>query len=221
MPYDTVRGTADQAPGAEPFRCVASRAHGVVHGSAHLRAIRPHPLAFGERTAHCVSMIHRVLIVDDEPLARDRLSGMVRAFEPRADIRDAANGNDAVDVIRAWEPHLVFLDVQMPGRDGFEVAEAIGADRMPPTVFVTAFDAHAIRAFEVAAVDYLLKPFDETRFRSAWQRAATHQGLRSLLAESQRLAAMMREPTGGGPGRQLKVSRSHREHVARRLAGAS
>ncbi|MES2179935.1 MAG: LytTR family DNA-binding domain-containing protein [Gemmatimonadota bacterium] len=146
-------------------------------------------------------MIHRVLLVDDEPLARERLSGMVRAYQPDADVREVGNGDQAVEMIRDWAPELVFLDVQMPGRDGFEVVAAIGAEQMPPTVFVTAFDRHAIRAFEVAAVDYLLKPFDEARFRAAWHRGATQKGLRTLMAESTRLAALFTE-AGGTPSRQ-------------------
>jgi two-component system LytT family response regulator len=136
-------------------------------------------------------MVPRVLIVDDEPLARERLASLVRAAAPTAEIREAANGDDAVEAITAWAPSVVFLDVQMPGRDGFGVVDAVGTDRMPPVVFVTAYDQHAIRAFDVAALDYLLKPFDEARFRAAWKRATRAHTLRTLAVESGRLARLL------------------------------
>lgn len=115
-------------------------------------------------------MVLRVLIVDDEPLARERLAGLVRAVAPEAEIREAGDGDTAVLLIRAWAPDAVILDIQMPGRSGFQVIEAVGPGRMPPTIFATAHDDHAVRAFDVAAVDYLLKPFDEERFQAAWRR---------------------------------------------------
>src|SRR5215207_3643812 len=109
----------------------------------------------------------RALIVDDEPLARD----CVRlALGREADIEvvgECGDGRSAVSAIRQRSPDLVFLDVQMPGLDGLGVVEAIGPERMPPVVFVTAYDAHAIRAFRLHATDYLLKPFDDVRFREA------------------------------------------------------
>ncbi|HVZ50146.1 MAG TPA: LytTR family DNA-binding domain-containing protein [Gemmatimonadaceae bacterium] len=145
-------------------------------------------------------MVPRVLIVDDEPLARERLAGLVRAVEPAAEIREAANGDDAVDAIAAWAPSVVFLDVQMPGRDGFGVVDAVGTDRMPPVVFVTAYDQHAIRAFDVSALDYLLKPFDEARFRAAWKRATRAHTLRTLAVESGRLARLLTHLDGPPPG---------------------
>jgi two-component system LytT family response regulator len=129
--------------------------------------------------------------VDDEPLARERLASLVRAADAAAEIREAPNGDDAVELIGAWAPTMVFLDIQMPGRDGFGVIETIGAALMPPVVFVTAYDQHAIRAFEVAAVDYLLKPFDETRFREAWTRASRLHTVRTVTQESGRLAQLL------------------------------
>jgi two-component system, LytTR family, response regulator len=112
-----------------------------------------------------------VLIVDDEPLARRGVRELVDEQPGVATVREAANGGEAVRLIRERRPDLVFLDVQMPRVDGFGVIEAVGAAEMPPVVFVTAYDEHALRAFEVHAVDYLLKPVDPERFRGAFQRA--------------------------------------------------
>jgi two-component system LytT family response regulator len=111
-----------------------------------------------------------VLIADDEPLAREGLRLMMDG-DPRVDaIYEARNGREAIAAIRAHQPQLVLLDIQMPGLDGFAVVEAFGADRMPSTIFVTAHDQYAIRAFEVSAVDYLLKPVAHERFRKAFER---------------------------------------------------
>lgn len=88
-----------------------------------------------------------------------------------AAIHEAANGTEAVEQIRAAKPDLVFLDIQMPGLNGFEVIDAVGAENMPAVVFVTAYDQYAIEAFEVQAVDYLLKPFDQERFKKSFGRA--------------------------------------------------
>jgi two-component system LytT family response regulator len=137
----------------------------------------------------------RTLIVEDEPLMRERLRGLL-AEEPDVVVAgECANGPEAVAAIDADPPDLVFLDVQMPGLNGFEVIEAVGVERMPATVFVTAYDRYALRAFEVHALDYLLKPFNRQRFRQALDRArarlrqgkaAEVQGLlRALLADVQ------------------------------------
>ncbi|WP_176484554.1 LytR/AlgR family response regulator transcription factor [Sphingomonas spermidinifaciens] len=118
-----------------------------------------------------------VLVVDDEAPARRRLCELLAADRAIGEVRTAENGVEAVAAIDAARPDLVLLDVQMPGLDGFGVIEAIGPDRMPPTVFVTAFDRFAIQAFEVEAVDYLLKPFSDRRF------AATIERVRARIAE--------------------------------------
>ncbi|MDP9195070.1 MAG: LytTR family DNA-binding domain-containing protein [Acidobacteriota bacterium] len=113
----------------------------------------------------------RVVIVDDELLARQRIEDLL-AKEPNVEIAGIArDGNEAVEVIRALEPDLVFLDVQMPGRTGVEVAEELGADMMPVTIFTTAYERFALKAFDVAAIDYLVKPFDDERFAQALARA--------------------------------------------------
>ena len=116
----------------------------------------------------------RVLIADDEPLARQRLR-MLLAQEDWVEVAaECDNGPDAVAAIQKLKPELVFLDVQMPGASGFDVIESVGADRMPPVVFVTAYDRYALRAFDVHALDYLLKPFDRERFQQALGRARQH-----------------------------------------------
>ena len=116
----------------------------------------------------------RTLIVDDEPLARGKIRTLLAGEKDIKIIGECGDGNEAVDSIRSDNPDLVFLDIQMPGLDGFGVIGEVGADDMPVVVFVTAFDQHAIRAFEVHALDYLLKPFDRGRFGKALKRARTH-----------------------------------------------
>jgi len=114
-----------------------------------------------------------VLIVDDEPLARDGLRMLLAADPQVATILEAKNGREAVTAIRARRPELVFLDVQMPEMDGFSVVQEVGPERMPAVIFVTAHDRYAIRAFEINAIDYLLKPVTPERFRQALERAKT------------------------------------------------
>jgi two-component system LytT family response regulator len=113
----------------------------------------------------------RALVVDDEPLARDRIRDLLAADPDVEVVGTCGDGVEAVEAIRALAPDLVFLDVQMPERGGFDVVETIGVDRMPVVVFVTAHDDYALRAFEAHALDYILKPFDEARFRDALARA--------------------------------------------------
>jgi len=136
-------------------------------------------------------MISRVLIVDDEPLARERLLELVQATSPGCCVKEAGDGDGAVRLIRDWNPDLVILDIQIPGRTGFEVIEAVGPESMPPTVFATAHDDQAIRAFEVAAVDYLLKPFDLERFQTAWRRAVERRTTEAIRLEARRLSDLL------------------------------
>src|SRR6185295_3171453 len=114
----------------------------------------------------------KVLVVDDEPLARDGLKLLLVQHSGIESVSEARNGREAIAAIRESKPDLVLLDVQMPRIDGFSVVHAIGAERMPPVIFVTAHDQYAIRAFEIAAVDYLLKPVTEERFALAFTRAS-------------------------------------------------
>jgi two-component system LytT family response regulator len=113
----------------------------------------------------------RVLIVDDEPIARRGIRQQLRGEAGLEVIGEYGDGAAAIDAITGLAPDLVFLDIQMPEVGGFDVVEAIGVARMPAVVFVTAYDEHALRAFDVHAVDYVLKPIDRHRFRTAVERA--------------------------------------------------
>jgi two-component system LytT family response regulator len=113
----------------------------------------------------------RTLIVDDEPLARINLAVLLRLDPEIAIVGECGSGREALDVIRTERPELVFLDVQMPECDGFDLLELLGSDLPPAVVFVTAYDQYALRAFETGALDYLLKPFDNARFERALVRA--------------------------------------------------
>ena len=115
----------------------------------------------------------RTLIVDDEPLARERLASLLSTEQDIELIGQCRDGEEAITAIQDHSPDLVFLDVQMPQMNGFEVVEAVGTDKMPLVIFVTAYDQHALKAFQVRALEYILKPFDRERFGEALQRAAT------------------------------------------------
>ena len=133
----------------------------------------------------------RVLIVDDEAPARAKVRRHL-AEEPDVEIvGEAEDGVEAVERIAELAPDLVFLDVQMPRLDGFGVIEEVGADAMPAVVFVTAFDEHALKAFEVRALDYLLKPVTPDRFRAAVERARAQLGPESRPARAERLEGML------------------------------
>jgi two-component system LytT family response regulator len=135
-------------------------------------------------------MTIRVIIVDDEPLAREGI-GAFLGEEPDAQIvAECADGAEAVREIERRRPDLVFLDVQMPRLSGFDVLEALAGDCVPLIIFTTAHDEHAIRAFEVNALDYLLKPFSQSRFRAAMQRGREQLAARSVSGDS-RLAALL------------------------------
>jgi len=116
------------------------------------------------------AQVLRTVIADDEPLARERMRSLLADEDDIEVVAEAADGLSTVDVILTHAPDLVFLDISMPKLDGFGVIEAVGANRMPTVVFVTAYDKHALRAFEVQALDYLLKPFDTDRFQAALRR---------------------------------------------------
>jgi two-component system LytT family response regulator len=113
----------------------------------------------------------RTLVVDDEPLARERLASLLQPLEDVELVGECRDGEEAVIALHDLTPDLVFLDIQMPGMSGFDVIDAVGTDKMPLVIFVTAYDQHALRAFQVRALDYLLKPFDRERFTEALQRA--------------------------------------------------
>src|SRR6266576_148191 len=135
----------------------------------------------------------RTLIADDEPLARERLRQLL-ADQPEIELLgECADGREAVAAIQAKSPDLIFLDIQMPELDGFAVLEAINIEPMPVIVFVTAHDKFALRAFEVHAVDYLLKPFDRERFETALRRARDQIKNRQSGDLNQRLSALLAE----------------------------
>jgi two-component system LytT family response regulator len=113
----------------------------------------------------------RVLVVDDEPLARSGIADLVARDEELDVVGQCGDGQSAVEAIRTLEPDLVLLDIQMPEMDGFQVIQQVGPERMPAVIFITAYDQFAVRAFEVHALDYLLKPFDDERFAAAIARS--------------------------------------------------
>ena len=133
----------------------------------------------------------RVLVVDDEPMARASLRALLNDDDDVELVGECADGEQALQSIRVQQPDLVFLDIHMPRRTGLEVLELLEDDERPRVVFTTAYDQYAVRAFEVHALDYLLKPFDDERFRRALKRAKDDwmrdgdrsAGLRDLLAD--------------------------------------
>jgi two-component system LytT family response regulator len=136
-------------------------------------------------------MTIRCLIVDDEPLGRERVAALLRTLPDAEIIGVCTNGSEAIDMIDALSPDLLFLDVQMPELDGFGVLAAIRTTRLPAVIFVTAHSQYAIRAFEVHAQDYLLKPFDPDRFFAAYRRAAERIRLRQLEPANTQLLALV------------------------------
>jgi len=137
----------------------------------------------------------RVLVVDDETPARQRLLDLLQKDSQVRKILEAENGAVAVDIIKNERPDVVFLDVQMPEMDGLGVIDSLGAQQMPLTVFVTAYDEHAIRAFEANALDYLLKPFSDERFEAAMARVKSRLDERGMREFGRRVLELVsREP---------------------------
>ena len=139
-------------------------------------------------------MSFRVLVVDDEPLARERLLHFL-ADEPDMEvIGEARNGEEALGFLKTDPPDLLLLDIQMPGMSGLDVLRALGPAAMPPTIFVTAHDQHALEAFELSALDYLLKPCERGRFRASLDRVRRQRGTgRDFQAQLETLLANLRE----------------------------
>lgn len=155
----------------------------------------------------------RALVVDDEPIAR---TGVRRELErdPEVEIAgECANGRDAVAFIRARRHDLVFLDLQMPELDGFGVVEQVGVELMPTVVFVTAFDEFALKAFELHALDYVLKPFNSERFQTALRRAKAQARLAGAAELDARLLALLRD------ARRAEGRASHLERVVVKTGG--
>jgi two-component system LytT family response regulator len=143
----------------------------------------------------------RVLVADDEPLARQRIEDLLAKEADVALAGTAATGDEAVEAIQRLKPDLVFLDVQMPVKTGLEVVAAVGAEAMPATIFVTAFDQFALKAFDLAAVDYLVKPFDDERFGQALKRARHTIELEEVQQMTERLRELLQanEAAGSAP----------------------
>jgi two-component system, LytTR family, response regulator len=153
----------------------------------------------------------RAVLVDDEPLARLRVRDLLTAAEDVEIIAQCANGEEAIQVIEESKPDLVFLDVQMPEIDGFDVLQAISAGYVPVVIFVTAYDQFALRAFEAQALDYLLKPFDDERFEAALQRARDRIRQQQRGDLDTRLLAVLKEVRGDrGYLQRLVVPSGHR-----------
>lgn len=160
----------------------------------------------------------RVLIVDDEALGRLRIHDLLRG-EYGVDVAgEAADGDAAVKAIRELKPDLVFLDVQMPKRNGLDVVKEIGPEKMPMTIFVTAFDRYALQAFDIAAIDYLVKPFDDERFEQAFRRARRTLALEGLDLARGQLLVMLRESETDPRQRSSKAAAAASAHYLERIA---
>lgn len=141
----------------------------------------------------------RVLVVDDESYNRARITKLLAGEPSVVLVAEAADGIEAVAAIRAHDPDLVFLDVQMPGKTGIEVVREIGPARMPATIFVTAYSTYAVDAFELAAVDYLVKPFDDERFEQSLARARRMIAVDGLVQLRAQLASVLRASDAAAP----------------------
>jgi two-component system LytT family response regulator len=138
----------------------------------------------------------KTLIVDDEPLARDRVKRFLRDEADVEIVGECGNGVEALAAIREQKPDLVFLDIQMPEKNGFEVVRALNAKTLPTVIFVTAYDQYALQAFDVHALDYLLKPFNRERIHRAVARAREHIEHKNLGNLDERLASLIADLRG-------------------------
>jgi two-component system, LytTR family, response regulator len=156
-------------------------------------------------------MTIRAAIADDEPLARQRIRNLLMEAEDVEVIAECANGKEAIEFLEESPPDLLFLDIQMPEVDGFDVLQAIGVDHVPVVIFVTAYDQFALRAFEAHALDYLLKPFDDERFGAALQRARERIRQQQGVDLDRRLQALLENVRADhGYLRRLVVPSGHR-----------
>ena len=158
----------------------------------------------------------RILIADDEPLARRRLEQLLAERDDAQLIGEAENGREAVRLIHEETPDLIFLDVQMPGLTGVDVIREVGAEHMPPVVFVTAYDQYALEAFRLAALDYLVKPFDDERFAEAFRRAKEQSHLREKSQTADRLIALLENE--GAEGSSSEESATEGNSYLERIA---
>lgn len=147
----------------------------------------------------------KVAIVDDEPLARERLAGFLAQKEGVTLAGEAGDGPGALELIRSKRPDLVFLDIQMPGMTGLELLRSLGEEEIPETIFVTAHSEHAVAAFELHALDYLLKPCSEERFHQALERARERIESRASGKFGERVRAWIDNESGPGTLRRLSI----------------
>ncbi len=152
----------------------------------------------------------KTLIVDDEPLARRNLRLLLEKDSQIEIIDECRNGREAVNAIKGLSPDLLFLDIQMPEMDGFDVLEKVGADKIHAIIFVTAFDQYALKAFEVHALDYLLKPFDDLRFEKALQQAKSQIEQREINKLSKKLLALLEDRVSDREHRAQEKTYLHR-----------
>jgi two-component system, LytTR family, response regulator len=150
----------------------------------------------------------RTLIADDQPMARERLTALLNEEPDVQVVAACASGTEAVSAIQHHQPDLVFLDMQMPELDGLGVIAAVGPERMPSVVFVTAYDEFALRAFDVHALDYLLKPFGRQRFQRALDRARDHLSRERAGDLAKRLVALVEEVRPSHPRAERLMVRS-------------
>ena len=152
----------------------------------------------------------RALVVDDEPLAREMIREMLADDSEVDVVAECANGREAIEAIKSNKPDIVFLDIQMPELGGFEVLESFERQETPYIIFVTAYDQYAVRAFEVHAFDYLLKPFDRERFDAAWQRVKKQITVDQTGERDRHILALLEE---------LKTGPSHLERLVIKNGG--
>jgi two-component system, LytTR family, response regulator len=152
----------------------------------------------------------KAVIADDEPLARERIRTLLAGERDIEIVAEATNGAEAVQLVREHHPDLLFLDVQMPGMDGFGAIEQLASEVLPSVVFVTAYDEYALQAFEVNALDYLLKPFNRTRFQKTLRRAREHVLGRANGDISKKLVSLLES---------LRSNRLHLDRIVIRNAG--
>ncbi|MCB1008409.1 MAG: response regulator transcription factor [Acidobacteria bacterium] len=150
----------------------------------------------------------RVMLVDDEPLARGKLRRLLADEAEVEIVGEAGSAEEAKEKLQELAPDLLFLDIQMPGQDGFALLESLPAHELPAVVFVTAYDEHAVRAFEVSALDYLLKPFDRERLELALERAREALARREGVGLDEQLRSMLQELRGEQPFLDRFVIRS-------------
>ena len=150
----------------------------------------------------------RTIIVDDESLARRGLRLRLQKFAQIEIVAECLNGREALAAVAEKQADLLFLDIQMPGMDGFEVVRRLQGEAMPMVVFVTAFDHYAVEAFEVHAIDYVLKPVDEERLGIAVERVLERFALRNSEGEKRRLIELVAEITGESAGQIESVTRA-------------